>query len=1285
MGMILLLSIVIRVFALAWSVAILRRLRDARVGLLSGMLAILATRQILTVVYAESLCLFCFDWEHLSVHLIEIPGLVVSILAFLAVIAIKRIIEEQLESRQALQANEDQLRRRNAQLRLLQQVTATCSNATDVSDALSATIEAVCKHADWPVGHAYRMGGASEAAAMSSVAWWLADEDRYAEFSRCSESESLQPGVEFSRRVVEGDGPVWVTDIASDPGFSLRAEAAGAGLCAACAFPVVVGDQLVAVLEFFADTPRPCDDELIKVMSSIGVELGRVFERDRSRRAIDDRKQMLQTIVDNTQSVIYIKDTLGRYLLANHRFEQLFSIPRGKVIGRTDHEIFSADLADAFTENDREVIRRREPVEFEEVAVHAEDGERHSYLSNKFPFIGVDDEVRGICGISMDISQRIKDQNAREEALDKERRARSDAEAARRETVDILEQVGEAFVALDNEWNYRFVNEKAGKILGRRPEDLIGKHIWTEFPEGVGQPFHEAYRRAVAEQKNIYLEEYYAPMDRWFENRIYPSKDGLSIFFHDITDRKRNDERLRFTQFLIDHAGDAVFTVSDDGHFVDVNETACSRLGYSRDELLGMGVWDINVEYPREAWDGLWEEIRTTGGASVVSKHRTKDGRAFPVELVIRYFVYEGMERCCAFARDISVRAQAEENLDRFFTLSLELMCLATADGYFKRVNPQFGRTLGYSDEELLAKPFLEFVDPEDREATLEAMDALRSGNAVKQFANRYVCKDGSRRWLEWNSMPAQGGPFYYAVARDVTARKQAEMALKDTEERFSLFMKYLPGFAYMKDTDHRVVFVNEYFQKAFGRPLDQWVGHTAHETLPAEAARAIFDTDDRVMKNSGPVEVIEQIHHGGRTHHYLTHKFPIFREGRPHLLGGVSVDITDRVLAEEQKVRLEQELRQSQKLDAVGTLAAGIAHDLNNVLAAVFGYVAGAKENLDDRNAVRESLEMIERVAGQGRSVTRALLTFAHKAPLDRTDVELSELVRQAVMMLRRLLPASIEIVENYPDAEKVWVRSDGGLIQQVLVNLFVNARDAFEDDTGRISVTVQADSAPEVDDTGGIGTAVIVVEDNGLGMSDQTLPRVFEPFFTTKSRGAGTGLGLAVAHGIITDHGGSIDAASTEGEGTCITIRLPRTPPPGTPDPAQISETPTDAASRLILLAEDNEFVRPLMIGALESAGYRVAAANDGAEAMERYRSCQDQIALAVLDLDMPKKSGLTCITEIHESGQTLPIVLVTGNVTPDMDEAAHTSVVTLRKPFQMDELIGLVNRLVADESGG
>ncbi len=361
-------------------------------------------------------------------------------------------------------------------------------------------------------------------------------------------------------------------------------------------------------------------------------------------------------------------------------------------------------------------------------------------------------------------------------------------------------------------------------------------------------------------------------------------------------------------------------------------------------------------------------------------------------------------------------------------------------------------------------------------------------------------------------------------------------------------------------------------------------------------------------------------------------------------------------------RTQLEVELAQAQKMEAVGRLASGIAHDFSNLLTAIRGYTTLAREQLAPEHPARMALSRVEDAADQADDVTRGLLTFGRKGAAERKPVDLVRLLKDGAAGLRRFLPGTVRLrLETGPDPS-VWVFGDPGQLQQVLLNLAVNARDAMPDG-GELTVSLEA---PE-----GAGVVVVRVSDTGLGMEAEVLRRAQEPFFTTKDPGDGTGLGLSLVHGIVASHSGSIHIDSRPGSGTSVSLRLPVTEtPPEAEEEAPAKEAQT-RGSGTIFLAEGHAYVRDILATALEDTGFSVTPVRTCPEFRALQQQRESAADLIVLDADLPGGCGVTCLEAIRQRGYSGPAIVLTYDLTPEMERRLGADVMVLRKPVRIGDL--------------
>jgi CheY-like chemotaxis protein len=360
--------------------------------------------------------------------------------------------------------------------------------------------------------------------------------------------------------------------------------------------------------------------------------------------------------------------------------------------------------------------------------------------------------------------------------------------------------------------------------------------------------------------------------------------------------------------------------------------------------------------------------------------------------------------------------------------------------------------------------------------------------------------------------------------------------------------------------------------------------------------------------------------------------------------------------------------------MEAVGQLAGGVAHDFNNLLSAISGYTQQARQAMPENHHAIEALRRVEEAADQASGVTRALLTFSHRAPASKEAIDLREPVERAARLLSRIMPASIAMVTNFDTPRTLEVLADSTQIQQIVMNLAINARDAMpKGGTLRIAL-----SAVEPDE--GPAEAMLIVSDNGMGIPEGIAERIFEPFFSTKPRSQGTGLGLAITHGIVEDHDGRISMKSIAGKGTTFSVALPLLTDHASSALKEFTPITEKGSGELILLAESNRHVGRIILDALRKLNYQVLWAGDGQSFLQHYDENIDAIQLLLIDAELTQGDGLDCLRAIRARERDTPAIVLTRRIDARVEDAANERMLILRKPFHIAELGDLVGRLIA-----
>lgn len=530
-----------------------------------------------------------------------------------------------------------------------------------------------------------------------------------------------------------------------------------------------------------------------------------------------------------------------------------------------------------------------------------------------------------------------------------------------------------------------------------------------------------------------------------------------------------------------------------------------------------------------------------------------------------------------------------------------------------------------------------------------------------------------------------------YAAAHRMTRE------LRASEERYRRIVETASEGIWLLDEFNHLAFVNPriaqwlgYGEDAMrGRPLDDFM-----EADEAERCRAALAA--QIADDGGPVELRLRRADGSPMWVSLSTR-PIRDDGgKPTGALGMLTDINERRQAEERRAALETQLRDAQKMEAIGTLAGGIAHDFNNILAAIIGNVAAARQDAALGLSCDPSLLQIERAAVRARSLVQQILTFSRMQVQELHTQALQPVIDETLDMLRAQVPSQVELRVALPP-EPVHVRADATQIQQIVMNLCTNAWHALPGGRGRIEVGLaaetriepsQADAATSWPESLRQGRrAHLWIADNGCGMDDATKARMFEPFFTTKEVGRGTGLGLAVVHGIVSVHGGAIHVDSSPGVGSRFDLWFPLQDAPDDVVDSQLGGLVAPPGTGQHVLCVDDDPAMVLMVdGLLSRSGYKVTAYEDPAAALARVRSDPGAFDVLVTDYNMPEMNGMELATEVARAAPELPIIITSGFISDDMRQRAtdlHVGAL-LQKEYTLERLAGLVHAVLEQRRG-
>jgi len=589
---------------------------------------------------------------------------------------------------------------------------------------------------------------------------------------------------------------------------------------------------------------------------------------------------------------------------------------------------------------------------------------------------------------------------------------------------------------------------------------------------------------------------------------------------------------------------------------------------------------------------------------------------------------------------------------DRLFDLSLDLLCIADFEGRLKLVNPAWTSTLGWTAEELTQRPMIDFIHPDDHAATRAVRVRVYAGESLVRFQNRYRRKNGGYRWFSWSSQADVANREVFSVARDVTDSRHQEALLRASEERFRLLSRATADavWDWIPHTD--TLWWSDSFLSVFGydpearesslefwqslvHPDDRERVMTSIQAVMADPTITNYTSEYRFKRADGSwADVLDHGH--------------VIRDaaGRPERMVGGMTDLTDRK-------RMEADMLRAQRLDSIGTLAGGIAHDLNNVFAPMMMAVELLKEEVVTDDG-RTMIDTLDTSLQRGAGLVRQVLMFARGAHGQRVIVSPHELVQELATMMQDTFPKSVAIRVSV-DADVPLLIGDPTQLHQVLLNLCVNARDAMPTGgTLTVEVTHQAVDETMAAMTPGARPGEYVrvcVRDSGAGILPEARDRLFEPFYTTKKQGEGTGLGLSTTLAIIRSHQGFVTVESERGAGSTFCAYLPASAESvGASVAAGTSASIPHGHGELILVVDDEEGVRQIATAVLQRHGYRVIVARHGAEGAALFARHRTEVAAVITDLAMPVMDGQTLIVALASLDPGVRIIASSGRTAAD-----------------------------------
>ncbi|MDP2136548.1 MAG: PAS domain S-box protein, partial [Candidatus Didemnitutus sp.] len=813
---------------------------------------------------------------------------------------------------------------------------------------------------------------------------------------------------------------------------------------------------------------------------------------------------------------------------------------------------------------------------------------------------------------------------------------------------------------------------------------------------------------------------------------------------HDITKRRQTEDELRASEAryraLFEHAPDGILIIDLQHRHLDVNASICRMLGYARDELIAMNVEDIVVPTETEQVESVFRSTESKKAYQQEWKLRRQDGSIFDAD-VIANLMPDG--NLMAMMRDITDRKRAEQRirqLNRTYAVLSEINQLIVRErapeiilGDACRITVEQGGLMmawiGLVDEadgQLRVSAHFG-AGPDTLEVLRQLIGKGRPGCAFTAHAlatgEHGVCNDieGDPRAEFWReaaldcgyramiSLPltvfgkrvgtfnlyADQAGFFDAdelrlldeLATDIAfsiefrrreaERHEAGQKLREEQRLYAALSGATPDYIYFKDLEHRFIRISENLARDLGLgDSAEAIGRTIGHFLGEAHAQSVHVMERRILETGEPVVAAEEkvVWPDGRIAWISTSKVALRDDdGKIIHLVGISRDITE-------KKQLQEQFLRAQRLEAIGALSGGIAHDLNNILSPVI--LAANMLRMQRREAREEDmLAMIENAARRGADVIRQLLTFSRGVEGERIPVHLKHLIREMASMATETFPRNLTLVENTA-RDLLPILADATQMHQVLMNLCVNARDAMPHG-GKLTIAarnvVLSKGRPLPGPQARPGSFVLVtVSDTGEGIPESLLERIFEPFFTTKELGKGSGLGLSTVAGIVRSHEGFVTVESKPQLGTTFNVYLPAQGEVVVANPVETAVAARGRGETLLVVDDETSILSALRLG-LERQGYRVLAAKNGTEAIAIFSGHRDVIKLVVTDLMMPVMDGAELIRQLRAGGAQVPVIACSGLHDQTAAEISTEQVTAefLPKPYDLPTLFEAVRR--------
>jgi PAS domain S-box-containing protein len=759
---------------------------------------------------------------------------------------------------------------------------------------------------------------------------------------------------------------------------------------------------------------------------------------------------------------------------------------------------------------------------------------------------------------------------------------------------------------------------------------------------------------------------------------------------------RQSDEKFR----LAFHTSpDSInFNRLSDGIYIDINEGFTKLTGYTREDAIGKSSIDLNIWYDPKDRQRLVKALQSEGYVeNLEARFRRKNGLIGVGLMSARVLRLNQEDVILSITRDITERKQVEDALreseNKYSQLveSLTDAILVWSGEHIIYANPTALKLFRANQAgDLIGKRYLDFVHPDDRLESVERIKKSKNENWIAPHReHRMITADGQVIHVESTGVPiqCQGQIQHFGIFSDITERKQVEEKLRETENKYRDLADSLPQVIFEVDLNGTLTYINHNAYVLFGYTQEEIAkGFNVLEAfIPEDKERVALDIMLNIQGQKLGRQEYTAVRKDGTRFPVSVHANRVLRGQTATGVRGILIDLTATKLAEEEKKRLEIQLQQAQKMEAIGALAGGIAHDFNNILSAIIGYTELAMLNEGAEHCTAELKEALI-AANRAKDLVKQILAFSRQTDEDRMPVRVALVAKEAVKFLRATIPATIEIKTRL-DEKSGAVLANSVELHQIIMNLCTNAQHAIGEQAGILEVEVknteidlaQKNAVIDLE----IGSYVkLSVRDTGYGMGADTIKRIFDPYFTTKEIGVGTGLGLAVVHGIVKKCGGAIRVESELGKGTTFHIYLPKADMTASIKAEQPKTI--EGGSERILFVDDEKMLVDIGQQALQRLGYDVVSRTSPIEALELFKAKPDFFDLVITDKTMPGITGDVLAKELMSIRPNLPVIICTGySQTIDHERAKQIGIKAfVMKPILINEIAAAVRKVLDNE---